>query len=246
MFDLRGRTAIVTGAGRGIGYAIATAFVEHGAQVALLDRDAAVVPAAERLGDRVQGVVADVAIAAEVDTAVNHVLHQWGRIDILVNNAAVLSSAPFLDLTPAEWERTLAVNLTAIYHTCRAVVPAMIATGYGRLITIASVAGKRGGGILGSAAYSAAKAGAIGLTKALARELAPHGITANTICPGPVETTLLSVMTPELRERAQRLIPLGRFALPAEVAAAALFLASTEASFITGETIDVDGGLTMD
>ncbi|RMG48279.1 MAG: SDR family oxidoreductase, partial [Chloroflexi bacterium] len=128
----------------------------------------------------------------------------------------------------------------------RAVVPAMIATGYGRLITIASVAGKRGGGILGSAAYSAAKAGAIGLTKALARELAPYGITANTICPGPVETPLLSVMTPELRERAQRLIPLGRFALPAEVAAAAVFLASAEASFITGETIDVDGGLTMD
>ncbi|MEJ5344192.1 MAG: SDR family NAD(P)-dependent oxidoreductase [Chloroflexus sp.] len=246
MFDLRGRTAIVTGAGRGIGYAIATAFVEHGAQVALLDRDAAVVPAAERLGDQAQGVVADVAIAAEVDTAVNHLLHQWGRIDILVNNAAVLSTAPFLDLTPAEWERTLAINLTAIYHTCRTVVPVMIATGYGRLITIASVAGKRGGGILGSAAYSAAKAGAIGLTKALARELAPHGITANTICPGPVETPLLSVMTPELRERAQRLIPLGRFALPAEVAAAALFLASAEASFITGETIDVDGGLTMD
>jgi NAD(P)-dependent dehydrogenase (short-subunit alcohol dehydrogenase family) len=246
MFDLRGRTAIVTGAGRGIGYAIATAFVEHGAQVALLDRDPSVVPAAEQLGDQAQGVVADVAIAAEIDTAVNHVLHQWGRIDILVNNAAVLSSAPFLDLTPAEWERTLAVNLTAIYHTCRAVLPAMIATGYGRLITIASVAGKRGGGILGGAAYSAAKAGAIGLTKALARELAPHGITANTICPGPVETPLLSVMTPELRERAQRLIPLGRFALPAEVAAAAVFLASAEASFITGETIDVDGGLTMD
>lgn len=246
MFDLRGRTAIVTGAGRGIGYAIATAFVEHGAQVALLDRDPAVVLAAERLGDQAQGIVTDVAIAAEIDTAVNHVLHQWGRIDILVNNAAVLSSTPFLDLTPAEWERTLAVNLTAIYHTCRAVVPAMIATGYGRLITIASVAGKRGGGILGSAAYSAAKAGAIGLTKALARELAPYGITANTICPGPVETPLLSVMTPELRERAQRLIPLGRFALPAEVAAAAVFLASAEASFITGETIDVDGGLTMD
>lgn len=246
MFDLRGRTAIVTGAGRGIGHAIATAFVEHGAQVALLDRDATVVAAAECLGDQAQGIVADVAVAAEVDTAVNHVLHQWGRIDILVNNAAVLSSAPFLDLTPAEWERTLAVNLTAIYHTCRVVVPVMIATGYGRLITIASVAGKRGGGILGSAAYSAAKAGAIGLTKALARELAPHGITANTICPGPVETPLLSVMTPELRERAQRLIPLGRFALPAEVAAAALFLASAEASFITGETVDVDGGLTMD
>lgn len=195
MFDLRGRTAIVTGAGRGIGYAIATAFVEHGAQVALLDRDPAVVLAAERLGDQAQGVVADVAIAAEINTAINHILHQWGRIDILVNNAAVLSSAPFLELTPAEWERTLAVNLTAIYHTCRAVVPAMMATGYGRLITIASVAGKRGGGILGNAVYSAAKAGAIGLTKALARELAPHGITANTICPGPVETPLLSVMT---------------------------------------------------
>lgn len=246
MFDLRGHTAIITGAGRGIGYAIATAFVEHGAQVALLDRDAAVVTAAERLGEQAQSIVVDVAIAAEVHAAINHVLQQWGRIDILVNNAAVLSSAPFLDLTPAEWERTLAVNLTAIYHTCRAVVPAMIATGYGRLITIASVAGKRGGGILGSAAYSAAKAGAIGLTKALARELAPHGITANTICPGPVETPLLSVMSSELRERAQRLIPLGRFALPAEVAAATVFLASAEASFITGETIDVDGGLTMD
>ncbi|WP_322816035.1 SDR family NAD(P)-dependent oxidoreductase [Chloroflexus sp.] len=246
MFDLRGRTAIVTGGGRGIGYAIATAFVEHGAQVALLDRDATVVTAAERLGERAQSIVADVAVAAEVHTAVNHVLRQWGRIDILVNNAAVLSSAPFLNLTSAEWERTLAVNLTAIYYTCRAVVPAMITTGYGRLITIASVAGKRGGGILGSAAYSTAKAGAIGLTKALARELGPHGITANTICPGPVETPLLSVMMPELREQVRRLIPLGRFALPAEVAAAAVFLASAEASFITGETIDVDGGLTMD
>ncbi|GIV89454.1 MAG: hypothetical protein KatS3mg055_1972 [Chloroflexus sp.] len=122
----------------------------------------------------------------------------------------------------------------------------MIATGYGRLITIASVAGKRGGGILGNAAYSAAKAGAIGLTKALARELAPYGITANAICPGPVETPLLAPMTAEQRSRAQMLIPLGRFAHPTEVAAAVVFLASAEAAFITGETLDVDGGITMD
>jgi NAD(P)-dependent dehydrogenase (short-subunit alcohol dehydrogenase family) len=247
MFDLHGRTAIVTGAGRGIGRAVAAALIEHGAYVALLDRDAAAVAeTVAQLGPRAQSVVVDVAAVHEVTAAIEDVITRWGRLDILVNNAAVLSTAPFLDLTPEEWHRVLNINLTAIYYTCRAAVPAMITAGYGRLITIASVAGKRGGGILGSAAYSAAKAGAIGLTKALARELAPFGITANTVCPGPVETPLLAAMTPELRDRAQRLIPLGRFAAPSEVAAAVVFLASTEAAFITGETLDVDGGLTMD
>lgn len=247
MFDLTGRTAIVTGAGRGIGRAIAVALAEHGARVALLDREATLVAAAAaQLGPAALSAAVDVADAAAVTAVIGDVLAQWGKVDILVNNAAIISSAPFLELTPAEWERTLAVNLTAIYHTCRAVVPVMIANRYGRLITIASVAGKRGGGILGSAAYSAAKAGAIGLTKALARELAPYGITANTICPGPVETPLLGAMTPAQRERAQAMIPLGRFAQPVEVAAAAVFLASAEAAFITGETLDVDGGITMD
>ncbi len=247
MFDLSGRTAIITGAARGIGYAIAAAFCERGATVAMLDRDAAAVSAAAaQLGAAATGFVVDVADADAVTAAIGDVIARWGRIDILVNNAAVLTSAPLLELTPAEWERTLAINLSAIYYTCRAVLPAMIAARYGRLITIASVAGKRGGGILGSAAYSAAKAGAIGLTKAIARELAPYSITANAICPGPVETPLLQAMTPALRERAQALIPLGRFAQPSEIAVAAVFLASAEAGYITGETLDVDGGITMD
>ncbi len=247
MFDLSNRTAIVTGAGRGIGRAIAAALIAHGARVALFDRDPTLLTdATEALGAATLNTVVDVADATNVQTAIETVIEQWGHIDILVNNAAILSTKPFLELTLSEWEQTLAVNLNALYYTCRAVVPTMIATGYGRLITIASVAGKRGGGILGNAAYSAAKAGAIGLTKALARELAPYGITANAICPGPVETPLLMAMTAEQRTRAQMLIPLGRFAHPTEVAAAVVFLASAEAAFVTGETLDVDGGITMD
>ncbi|MGC8799558.1 MAG: SDR family NAD(P)-dependent oxidoreductase [Chloroflexus sp.] len=247
MFDLSNRTAIVTGAGRGIGRAIAAALIAHGARVALFDRDPTLLTdATEALGAATLNTVVDVADATNVQAAIETVIEQWGHIDILVNNAAILSTKPFLELTLSEWEQTLAVNLNALYYTCRAVVPTMIATGYGRLITIASVAGKRGGGILGNAAYSAAKAGAIGLTKALARELAPYGITANAICPGPVETPLLMAMTAEQRTRAQMLIPLGRFAHPTEVAAAVVFLASAEAAFVTGETLDVDGGITMD
>ncbi|MGC8952680.1 SDR family NAD(P)-dependent oxidoreductase [Chloroflexus sp.] len=247
MFDLSNRTAIVTGAGRGIGHAIAAALIAHGARVALFDRDPTLLTdATEALGAATLNTVVDVADATNVQAAIETVIEQWGHIDILVNNAAILSTKPFLELTLSEWEQTLAVNLNALYYTCRAVVPTMIATGYGRLITIASVAGKRGGGILGNAAYSAAKAGAIGLTKALARELAPYGITANAICPGPVETPLLMAMTAEQRTRAQMLIPLGRFAHPTEVAAAVVFLASAEAAFVTGETLDVDGGITMD
>ncbi|MGB9738587.1 SDR family NAD(P)-dependent oxidoreductase [Chloroflexus sp.] len=247
MFDLSNRTAIVTGAGRGIGRAIAAALIAHGARVALFDRDPTLLTdATEALGAATLNTVVDVADATNVQAVIETVIEQWGHIDILVNNAAILSTKPFLELTLSEWEQTLAVNLNALYYTCRAVVPTMIATGYGRLITIASVAGKRGGGILGNAAYSAAKAGAIGLTKALARELAPYGITANAICPGPVETPLLMAMTAEQRTRAQMLIPLGRFAHPTEVAAAVVFLASAEAAFVTGETLDVDGGITMD
>ncbi|RMD74034.1 MAG: SDR family oxidoreductase [Chloroflexi bacterium] len=247
MFDISNRTAIVTGTGRGIGRAIAAVLVAYGARVALFDRDPTLLTdATETLGAATLSTVVDVADATNVQAAIETVIEQWERIDILVNNAAILSTKPFLELTPSEWEQTLSVNLNALYYPCRTVVPTMIATGYGRLITIASVAGKRGGGILSNAAYSAAKAGAIGLTKALARELVPYGITANAICPGPVETPLLAPMTAEQRSRAQMLIPLGRFAHPAEVAAAVVFLASAEAAFITGETLDVDGGITMD
>lgn len=247
MFELRERRAIVTGGGQGIGRAIAGALANRGASVAVLDRDGtlAEVVAAE-LGAGCVGVAVDVADLGATSTALGRLIAGWGRVDILVNNAATLSTVPFHELDEAEWDRVMAVNLRAAYGTCRAVAPAMMRQGSGRIINIASVAGKRGGGLLGSAAYATSKAGLLGLTKALARELAPHGVTVNAICPGPVHSAMTDTMAADLRTRALGLVPLGRFARPDEVAAAAVYLSSDEAAFVTGETLDVDGGLTMD
>ena len=247
MFELRERRAIVTGGGQGIGRAIAGALASRGATVALLDRDAALVAVvAAELGGGCVGVAVDVADLSATSTAVGQLIAGWGRVDILVNNAATLSTVPFHELDAAEWDRVMAVNLRGAYGTCRAVTGAMMRQGSGRIINIASVAGKRGGGLLGSAAYATSKAGLIGLTKALARELAPYGVTVNAICPGPVHSAMTDGMAADLRTRALGLVPLGRFARPDEVAAATVYLSSDEAAFVTGETLDVDGGLTMD
>ncbi len=247
MFELRERRAIVTGGGQGIGRAIAGALARRGATVAVLDRDGALAEvAAAELGGACVGLAVDVADLGATGAAVSQLSAGWGGVDILVNNAAVLSTVAFHALDAAEWDRVMAVNLRGAYGACRAVAGLMVAQGHGRIINIASVAGKRGGGLLGSAAYAASKAGLIGLTKALARELAPHGITVNAICPGPVQSGMTDAMDPELRGRVLGLVPLGRFARPDEIAAAAVYLSSDEAAFVTGEIMDVDGGLTMD
>lgn len=247
MFELRGRRAIVTGGAQGIGRAIAGALASRGACVAVLDRNGPLAKAAAaELGGGCVGVAADVADLPSTQSAVARLIAGWGRVDILVNNAAVISTAPFDQLDVAEWDRVMAVNLRGAYGACRAVAGAMIGQSYGRIINIASVAAKRGGGLLGSAAYATSKAGLIGLTKALARELAPHGVTVNAICPGPVQSAMTDGMSSAQRTRALAAVPLGRFARPDEIAAAVVYLSSDEAGFVTGEILDVDGGLTMD
>ncbi len=245
MFELRDRRAIVTGGGQGIGRAIASALLSRGAEVAIVDRDAALLTAtATELG--VRGLVADVADLQATRATLGQLIADWGRVDILVNNAAVLSTLPFHALDEVEWDRVMAVNVRGAYGMCRAVVGPMVAQGHGRIINIASVAGKRGGGLFGSAAYATSKAALIGLTKALARELAPHRVTVNAVCPGPVQSAMTAGMADERKARALSSVPLGRFAQPEEIAAAVVYLSSDEASFVTGDIVDVDGGIMMD
>ncbi|MCU0494523.1 MAG: SDR family oxidoreductase [Chloroflexaceae bacterium] len=250
MFNLSNRRALVTGGAGGIGQAVGAALARQGAAVALLDVDQTRVEAAAAAlaenGATALALQADVSDGAAVAAAVQHMVAAWGGVDVLVNAAAVLSRAWFRELSVAEWERVLAINLSSVFHTCQAVLNHMVEQRHGRIINIASVAAKRGGGLLGSAAYATSKAGVIGLTKALAREFAPHGITANAICPGPIDTPLIATMSAEQRGRIFAMLPIQRLGSPAEVAAAVVYLASDEAAFVTGDVLDVDGGLTMD
>ena len=241
--SLAGKTALVTGAARGIGLAIASRLSADGARVAVLDieREAAEA-AAKKVGGGSIAIVADVTRTAEVDAAVKRVVETWGRLDILVNNAGITGrSFPIWELSDEDWARVIAVDLTSVFLCCRAAVKVMLGQGAGRIINIASIAGKEGNPTL--VPYSTAKAGVIGLTKAAARELAHWNILVNAVAPGLIETDMAAAIPAEAREALLQQVPLKRIGQGREVAEVVRFLAGEGASYITGQTIHVNGGL---
>lgn len=247
MGRLDGAVAVVTGAGRGIGRGIAEVLAAEGATVVATDVDGtAAEDTARVVGGGAIGLATDVASRASVDAMVADVQERHGRIDVLVNNAGIDVIGPFVESDPADWDRIIAVNLYGVLHTSHAVLPLMVAQGGGRVVNLASDAGRVGSS--GEAVYSAAKGGIIAFTKTSAREMARHGIGVNCVSPGPTDTALLAAVTehdPKLHDALVRAIPLRRLAQPVDIAHAVAFLASPEAAYITGQTLSVSGGLSM-
>jgi 3-oxoacyl-[acyl-carrier protein] reductase len=242
MFEVTGQTAIVTGGATGIGEAIAQRLACAGAQIVVVDLDVdGAEQVAEKLGSKSFALQADVADSAAVTAVVEQVIERTGRIDILINNAGIAGrAAPIWEQTDQDWQRNLAVNLTGVFNFCRAVVPHMVSRRYGRIVNIASIAGKEGNPRM--VAYSATKAGVIGLTKSLGKELATEGICVNAVAPAVVRTRILDQVTPEQVAYMVEKIPMKRTGEPEEVAAVVHFLASPDCSFVTGQCYDASGG----
>jgi 3-oxoacyl-[acyl-carrier protein] reductase len=233
-YDLKGRVAVVTGGASGIGAAVTDLFARSGARVAVWDLAKAEGPAAEVR-------VVDVADAAAVAAAAQATEAALGRIDILVNSAGIAGPiAPVQDYPLEAWRKVMAVNLDGTFHCCRAVLPGMIARGYGRIVNIASIAGKEGNP--NAAAYSASKAGVIALTKSLGKEVATRDIAVNCITPATAQTPILEQVTPEFIEYMRSKIPRGRFVTVEEIASMVAWLCSAENSFTTGAVFDLSGG----
>ena len=239
---LEGRTALVTGGARGIGLAITERFVAEGARVLIADLDgASMKEITNRLGDSVAALVADVTRADHVERVVQAPVERWGRLDVVVNNAGITGrSFPIHELTDEDWQKVIAADLTSVFLVCRAAVRHMLEAGGGRIVNIASIAGKEGNPTL--VPYSAAKAGVIGLTKAVAKEVATRNIFVNAVAPAVIGTELLKQMEPSTVDLLVSKIPMGRVGTPEEVAALVTWLASHECSFSTGAVYDLSGG----
>ena len=245
MKRLDGKVALVTGGTRGIGAAIVRAFAGEGAQVAYSGASAAsVAKATGSFGSQALGFSADLADPTAPDKLMEAVLAEFGRVDILVNNAGVISRAGEWEVDAAEWDRVYAVNVRAVFLLARAAARSMRERKSGSIINVSSIAGQHGG-IAGSPAYASSKAAVIGLTRSLARRFAPIGVRVNCIAPADIETDMTANWPAELRDRLNALTPLGRFGSVDEVTGAVTFLASDEASFITGQTLSINGGAYM-
>ena len=242
IFD--GMTALVTGGSRGIGFAVAKRLISEGAKVALVSTKLeGAVAAAAQLGDNAKGYACDVSSYDDVQALVAAVLADFGKIDILVNNAGITRDDLLMRMSEEEWDRVLAVNLKGSFNTCKAVMRPMMKVRFGRIINISSVVGLCGNP--GQTNYAAAKAGLIGFTKSLAREIASRNITVNAVAPGLVETDMSGALPEEARNAFIQQVPLARAGKPEDIAGAVAFLAGPDASYITGHVICVDGGMCM-
>jgi 2-hydroxycyclohexanecarboxyl-CoA dehydrogenase len=247
---LRDKVAIVTGAASGLGRGIALALAREGARVAVVDLNEAgakeTVEAIARAGGEAGAWRADISDRARIEAVVGEVIARWGTVHILVNNAGLDRVGPFVESPESDWDLILRVNLKGPIVCTRAVLDAMTKQGYGKIVNIASDAGRVGS--TGEAVYSAAKGGIIAFTKTIAREMARHRINVNCICPGPSDTPLFAEVAagnPKLAESLKRVIPFGRLGTPEDLAPAVVFFASDESGFVTGQTLSVSGGLTM-
>ena len=246
MINLSDKVAIVTGSGRGIGRAIALKLAENGATIVVNDIDQSAQIAAEEIkatGKKSLAVTADVTSATDVANMVDTAIATFGRIDILVNNAGINRDQLLMRMSEEDWDKVLDVNLKGVFLCTKAVLRPMIKQHQGRIISIASIVGLAGNP--GQANYAAAKAGIIGFTRSVAREVASRGITVNAIAPGFIDTEMTQKLSENQRQELMSHIPLGYLGTPEDVAAAVAFLASDEAKYITGQVLTVDGGMTM-